>query len=160
MLEKSLYLLEEEYNDLVLKHKRLSWELIEELKSHDEESRVLKTDSTAKAFAEEQISIRNKTIESIKNILNKSVVVPKERILSDKERVCKIWKSVKILYEDGKEEIVNICWVRPIDKEGNISYISPLARAIVWKTIWDEFYFEVSGKIISWEILSIDNMKI
>ncbi|PZM83915.1 hypothetical protein DLH72_03045 [Candidatus Gracilibacteria bacterium] len=79
MLEKSLYLLEEEYNDLVLKHKRLSGELIEELKSHDEESRVLKTDSTAKAFAEEQISIRNKTIESIKNILNKSVVVPKER---------------------------------------------------------------------------------
>lgn len=104
---------------------------------------------------------QNSILSSIDDVLKNHTIILNETILNNTENICKIWKQVELEYDSWEIKIVNICGKKPIKAkqwEYNISYESPLAKAIIWKEIWDDFELEINWKKIFWEIISIKNM--
>lgn len=104
---------------------------------------------------------QNSILTKIDEVLKNHIVILNETILNNTENICKIWKQVELEYDSWEIKIVNICGKKPIKPkqwEYNISYESPLAKAIIWKEIWDDFELEINWKKNFWEIISIKNM--
>lgn len=155
-MEKN-FLLESEYEDLL----NTKGKLEEELKN------ILVDNSWLDSFSSEWISrwiffeTQNSILNQINEVLSNYSIITNNSIINNKESICKIWKSVELEYDSWEIKIINICWKRPVKSkewEYNVSYESPLAKAIMWKEIWDDFELEINWKKFFWEIISIKNM--
>lgn len=109
------------------------------------------------------VDTANSIAKAIWNILANSIVIPNESIQLKNHDEVEIWCEVTVKFNETNEtKTFNICWTHPLSWNDssviNVSYLSPLASSMRWKSEWDDFSYNSSWRIFSWRIINIKTM--